>query len=478
MFWHVFVLFFLMNGVEMNASDSTSCPELTGRVVLRNEPNYNKARLVSNYYASKNKFPDRIVYCQNTKDVQNAVQWARCHHIPIRIRSGGHNHEGYSTGDKVLLIDVSEMKSLKIDKQTRIATIGPGLNNLELYDLLFKEGLTHVGGTCSEVGLSGLVLSGGIGPLLRRVGLTCDTLVSVDMVDANGKVIHATKSNEYKDLFWATCGGGGGNFGVITSMEIKVYPAEDVTWFNIGWDWDQPIDQVVIAWQDFFAKPDKNWFSHLDLWGKSFPSEKLKKQPVKALGVFWGSPEQAREQLAPLLKIGKPVVDKIEVVNWNQAIKLIEESTAVFLTDKPEYKSSGTFVMKSLPLEAIKLIDSTLRESTSPLLNALLFSMDGATSTVAPTETAYFYRRALFFINYTSQWLNEGEDIRQKEELKILRERLLPYTVGDYVGNPDPDLGDYLRVYYGDNVKRLESIKRKYDPENIFHFEQSIPTKG
>lgn len=457
------------------AAHLTPCPKLTGRIVAKGDPEYDVDRLVSNYYTSKDKFPHLIVYSQTTQDVQNAVLWARCNNIPIRIRSGGHNHEGYSTGTDAIVIDVSEMKGLKVDKVTSTATIQPGLNNRELYGRLFKQGLTHVGGTCSDVGLSGLVLSGGMGPLLRRVGLTCDSLVSVDIVDANGRIIQATKDNEHKDLFWATCGGGGGNFGVIVSMNIRVYPATDVTWFNIGWDWNQPIEQVIAAWQDFFAKPDRNWFSHLDVWAKSFPAEKLKKQPVKALGVFFGPPDQAREQLAPLLKVGKPTVAAIELVDWDKAIKLIEESTAVFLTDKPEYKSTGAFVMNNLPPEALKIMTTALQDSQAPLLNVLLFSMGGATADIAPADTAYFYRKAKFFINYSSQWLNASDDQKQKTELTALRQRLLPYSVGDYIGNPDPDFKDYLTAYYGTNADRLKCIKRKYDPDNVFQFEQSIP---
>lgn len=463
------------NVQDSNPSEVLSCPKLTGRIIWKGEPQYDQARLVSNYYTSKDRFPHVIVYCQNTQDVQNAILWARCQHVPIRVRSGGHHHEGYSTGNGSIVIDVSEMKELTIDQLTQTATIQPGLNNLELYSQLFQKGLTHVGGTCSEVGLSGLVLSGGMGPLLRRVGLTCDSLISVDMVDAKGQIIHATKDNEHKDLFWATCGGGGGNFGVVTSMNIKVYPATDVTWFNIGWDWNQPIEQVIAAWQEFFSKPDQNWFSHLDLWAKPFPTGELKKQPAKALGVFWGTPEQAREQLAPLLRIGKPSVEVIQLVDWDQAIKMIEDSTAVFLTDKPEYKTTAAFAMNNLPPEAIRIIATTLKESTSPLLNVLLFSMGGATADISPTATAYFYRDAKFFISYSIQWLQTQDDLKQKAEIATLRERLLPYTEGDYIGNPDPNLKDYLTAYYGSNVEKLKCVKRKYDPENIFQFEQSIP---
>lgn len=463
----------LSQGMAMD--EQPNGPKLTGRVIRKGNAEYDKSRLVSNYHTSKNKFPEVIVYSKTATDVKNAVLWARHNKMPIRIRSGGHHHEGYSTGTGAVVIDVSEMKELKVDASTQIATIQPGLTNLELYDKLFEVGFTHVGGTCSEVGLSGLVLSGGMGPLLRRVGLTCDSLVSVDMVGANGQIIHATKENEHKDLFWATCGGGGGNFGVITSMEIKIYPVTDVTWFNIGWDWNQPVDKVIAAWQDFFAKPDRNWFSHLDVWAKLYPKEKLKNQPIKALGVFWGTPEEARKQLAPLLNVGKPVNEVIERVSWNKAIKLIEESTAVFLTDKPEYKSTGAFVMDRLPESAIKTIHTTLGESTSPLLNVLLFSMGGATADIAPSKTAYFYRKANFFINYSSQWLKDTDEQKQKNELKTLRQKLLPYSVGDYIGNPDPDLKNYLVDYYGDNVEKLKCVKLKYDPENVFQFEQSIP---
>lgn len=191
--------------------------------------------------------------------------------------------------------------------------------------------------------------------------------------------------------------------------------------------------------------------------------------------MFWGTPEQAREQLAPLLNIGKPASVTIELVDWGKAIKLIEDSTAVFLTNKPEYKSTGAFAMDSLPPEAIQIINTTLKESTAPLLNVLFFSMGGATADIAPTDTAYFYRGAKFFINYSNQWLKENEDQKQKSDLTALRQRLLPYTVGDYIGNPDADLKDYLTTYYGANVSRLECVKKKYDPENIFQFEQGIP---
>lgn len=474
-FFFIILLTNLYALAETEENKMKECPELTGRVVLPNNENYDKARLVSNYYTSKKSFPKLIVYCQTTQDVQNAVKWARCKNLSIRIRSGGHNHEGFSTGTDALVIDVSQMKGLKIDKIQKSATIQPGITGGELYHLLFQEGFTQVGGTCADVGISGLIMTGGMGPLLRKEGLACDNLISFEMVDAKGDVIQVTKDNEHKDLFWACCGGGGGNFGVVTSLVLKIHPAHQVTWFNMGWDWDQPVESIITAWQDFFLKEDKRWFSHLDLWAKSFPSEKFKKEPIKVMGVFYGSPEEAKRELAPFLNIATPKQQTIELVNWDQSIKAFEEATATFITDKPEYKSSGAFAMQPLPKEAIHLIVETLKKSTSPLLNVLVFTLGGAARDKSPAETAYFYRQTNAFYQYSNQWLNPTDDAKSIQEVDQLRNSLFPYTVGDYVGNPDRSLKDYLTAYYGDNVARLRTVKRKYDPDNLFRFEQGIP---
>lgn len=476
----IFLILFLIATIAANAAanlndSNKSCPELTGKVIFPDNDKYEKARLVSNYYPSKNSRPAAIVYAQNEQDIQNAVKWARCKKLSIRIRSGGHNHEGFSTGTDVLVIDVSEMKKIQVNKTENIATVQPGITGGELYTALAKEGLTQAGGTCEDVGISGLVMTGGMGPLLRKEGLTCDTLLSFDIVNAKGELLHVTKDNEHKDLFWACRGAGGGNFGIVTSLVLKVFPAKDVTWFNIGWGWDQPVEKIISTWQEMFANDDPKWFSHLDVWPKIFPVDKFKKQPIKAMGVYYGTPEQARNDLSPLLNIGKPADVRIELVKWRQAIKEFEDATSVYITDKPEYKSSGAYAMQSLPPEGIKIVVDTLRETKSPLLNALWFSLGGAAAKIASTDSAYFYRKAKFFLVYSTQWLAVNDDKKLTSELDTLRNKLLPYTVGDYPGNPDRNLKDYLTAYFGENVHKLKCIKRKYDPENTFNFEQSIP---
>ena len=372
------------------------------------------------------------------------------------------------------MIDVSEMKKVEVDLETKTAKIQPGITGGDLYSLLSRQALTQVGGTCSDVGISGLVLTGGIGPLLRKYGLTCDTLQSLEMVNAKGEVIHIAKNNEYKDLFWAVCGGGGGNFGVVTSIVLRVYPAEKVTWFNIGWEWDQPFEEVINKWQELFSDGNPKWFSHIDIWSKQFPVSKLKKMPLKVLGVYYGTPEQAKKDLSPFLKIGQPKEQTIEVVEWVQAIRNFEDATAVFLTDKPEYKSTGAYAMQPLPSDAVKIVVDSLRNSRSPLLNVLIFSMGGACANIAHGDTAYFYRKAKFLVVYSDQWLQPSADRQHIRDLDELRNRLLPYAWGDYVGNPDRSFSDYLKEYYGSNAAKLIDVKQKYDPDNVFRFEQGL----
>jgi FAD/FMN-containing dehydrogenase len=443
-------------------------------MILPNHEAYENSRLVSNYYTSKNSRPDAIIYCETDLDVQNGIKWAARKNLPVRIRSGGHNHEAFSTGSGVV-IDVSRMKKIEVDRRNNIATVQPGITGGELYSLLGKEGLTQVGGTCADVGISGLALTGGMGPLLRRYGLTCDNLLSIELVKANGDIIHATKDNEYQDLFWACRGGGAGNFGVVTAITMKVYPATSVTWFNIGWDWNAPLEEIIHIWQKLFTDGDKKWFSHLDIWAKAFPTDKLHKMPIKVLGVYYGTPEEATKELEPFLKIGNPKDKTIKLVDWVQSIKGFEDATAVYVTDKPEYKSSGAFVMQPLPKEAVRIVLDALKTTSSPLLNFLLFSMGGACADIPPADSAYFYRKALFFAVYSTQWLKELDDKEYISEVDALRSKLLPYTEGDYVGNPDRNLKDYLRDYYGDNVEKLRHVKQKYDPQNLFRFEQGIP---
>jgi FAD/FMN-containing dehydrogenase len=196
---------------------------LTGLVVDRCSPLYNEARMDFNSRFSL--CPRYIVFAQDVHDVQTAILWARRHNLPLRARSGRHSYEAYSLVNGGLVIDVSPLNKVILDRKKGRATIGAGANLTTVYTELWNQGkVTIPGGSCGGVGIAGLTLGGGFGLISRLLGLTCDALVSLEMVDANGRIIHASP-NENADLFWASCGGGGGNFGVVTEFTFNDTPS-------------------------------------------------------------------------------------------------------------------------------------------------------------------------------------------------------------------------------------------------------------
>ena len=183
---------------------------LTGRVVTPDDPFYQELRQV--YNRAVNKFPLAIVFCQNEADVSNAVLWSRSHCVSLRIRSGGHNYEGYSTGNDILDIDLSEFNQIAINEALSLVTVQGGVTNKQVYETVSALGYPFPGGTCPTVGVSGYALGGGWGLSCRYLGLGCDNLVQLRLVNYEGVVLTASDT-ENPDLYWALRGGGGGNFG-------------------------------------------------------------------------------------------------------------------------------------------------------------------------------------------------------------------------------------------------------------------------
>ncbi|HEU0115279.1 MAG TPA: FAD-binding oxidoreductase, partial [Thermomicrobiales bacterium] len=228
------------------AAPATPAPvALTGDVIWPSDPAYDEARLDFNSRFSR--FPLAVIVCSATIDVQNAVKWARAHDIPLRARSGGHSYEAYSVVDSGLVIDVSGLASVAVDLAHGEATVGAGNKLGALYTSLGAAGVTIPAGSCPGVGVAGLTLGGGIGVLSRRDGLTCDNLRAVELVDANGDLLHVSE-RDHSDLFWALRGGGGGNFGIATSFTFRVTPMGSLATCSASWHWtDAPA--AIDAWQ-------------------------------------------------------------------------------------------------------------------------------------------------------------------------------------------------------------------------------------
>lgn len=442
-------------------------PELTGRIVVPGNPQYNSARQEFNLFF--NKFPRVIVFAQETKDVINAIRWARFHHVPIRMRSGRHSYEGLSVVDGGIVIDVSDMHRVEVDRKRGTVTVQTGIRDSLLNEKLGLEGLVVPVGLCPTTGIAGLTLGGGTNLLVRKYGLTTDHLLDVEMVDANGRLLRAN-ANRNADLFWASRGGGGGNFGICTTFRFRTHPIDTVGFAEIGWDF-RDMEPVLKTWQNYIAPgADEQLTPLLTIFNKS---QRLFDFPVFMQGVYLGSAAKLRQLLQPLLRAGSPRQVTIEEVPWLEAVRRI---SATQPTTPMPFKSTVPFIHHRLPANAIATIRNFIEEQPpSTSVTVFFHGLGGAVANVPSRATAYFWRQALTDINLWASWSTDEGAKRGIRWVENLRRALLPFTRGVYVNAPDLSIKNWPAAYYGGNFERLTRVKGKYDPENVFKFPQSIP---
>ena len=439
--------------------------KLTGRIVTPDDAEYEQARINNNL--SFPKFPRIIVFCQEIQDVLNALKWARENRSPFRVRSGRHSYENFSLVNGGLIIDISEMCKVKVDLKTMTAKIEAGANLGQVYRELWKYGTTIPAGTESSVGLAGLALGGGIGMLTRLFGLTCDNLLELEMVKASGykeaELIKANK-NLNRDLFWACRGGGGGNFGIVTSFTVKLHRISKVSVFSITWGWED-FEEVFHTWQNWAPKTDERLTSEIELKSKDA-------NQIIAQGEFVGTSSELKQLLQPLTKTGSPTSISIKEVPYIEAVRFFDEPSG----NLPAYrKRSGSFVDEPLPRQAILTMKHFLANAPNESSGIWHQSLRGAAGRVSPNETAFYYREAIIAQEYIATWDNPSEERQNIRWIEALRAALLPYTKGDYVNWPDQYIKDWPTAYYGKNFNRLRAVKTEYDPFNVFNFPQSIP---
>jgi FAD/FMN-containing dehydrogenase len=436
---------------------------LTGRVIWPGDPGYDAARQTFNTRFAR--FPAGIVVCSSAADVQNAVRWARQQGIPLCARSGGHSYEAYSTLDDALVIDVGGLTAVVVDAARGEAVVGAGVRMLDLYRRLWDDGVTLPGGTCPGVGIAGLTLGGGIGFLSRQYGLTCDNLLAVDLVDADGDPLRAS-AQDHPDLFWALRGGGGGNVGIATSFTFRAHPISEVTTCSLTWPWDDIAD-VLDAWQRWAPLTDERLTIAL---GLPSPGAGV----ISATGLFTGSPAELQSLIAPLLAAGTPDPPSIQTLLYLTAA----EHFAGPPIDGLPFKNASAFVGEPLSAAAIATLVDGLRAAPTVSNLVGLFPLGGQIATIAPRATAFPHRRALFDLQYQAYWWDPAEEPAALAWVRNLRAAMAPYTDGAYVNYIDADLPDWKGAYYGANLARLTRVKARYDPDNVFAGPQSIPRVG
>lgn len=433
---------------------------LTGRIVLKGDPGYGEAR--QNYNGRFQKFPLLIVYCLHTEDVVNAIRWVRKHRIPFRVRDGGHSYEAFSLVTGGLIIDVSELCYIQINKKYGTARIGAGCRLMEVYETLWQEGLTIPAGTCPTVGISGFTLGGGYGLLARHMGMTCDSLVEVEMVTAHGRTIRANRDDNAA-LLWACRGGGGGSFGAVTAFTFKTHPIDTVARCRMTWHFDD-LATVVDFWQHWAPYVDARLTSLLALPARG-------QSDLRFTGVFVGTEEDLRQLMLPFQEAVPPKTVTFHTNTWKEAVSLFAGTPI-----KQElFKNSSAYVYETLSGEALATLIRYLEAAPGPINVLALDAYGGAIGQVPTSATAFFHRRALFSIQYQSYWFQKDRAAQNIDWIERFRTSMLPYTCGAYCNYCDRMIVDWPTAYYGANLPRLQAVKRMYDPENLFRFPQSIP---
>lgn len=444
---------------------TTRC-DLQSKIVLPCSPLYNTAR--QEYNRSIQKYPAAIVYCENADDVAWAVCFAKELGFSARVRSGGHSYEGFSVGNGTLVIDTGRIKGAVIDEEDNTVAIGSGVKNSELYAFLAQYGYPFPSGTCPTVGASGLTQGGGWGHSARAFGLTCDSLLEAQMVDAQGRLLTANKK-ENPDLFWALRGGGGGNFGVVVSLKYDLPPKLfDVTYVDIRYPeveetiWEQFLD----VWQKWLRETDARFT----------PNSRIFNSAEEGMGIFlrgfyYGEPDEAEEAVEPFLNI-KGAEPSFKNVTFYEATQI----DASFYPPYELFRFGGRFAYGQFSGGEIKNIAGLIkrRAEGSTFASVALYALGGNVRDLTSKDTAFFYRDADYIIGVETVWEDPKTEEANLAWLRPRFEYLSSVTKGSYVNFPYLGNRDYMRAYYGGNAPALVGVKRQYDPKNLFRFPQSI----
>lgn len=405
--------------------------------------------------------PLAVVRPVDAADVATVVKWAAKERVRIVARSGGHSYGGYSTTAGVV-VDLGVLSHVTVSGGR--ATVGPGAHLGIVYSTLGAHGLAIPAGTCPSVGIGGHTLGGGFGLASRAWGLACDNLMSAQVVLADGSTVTAD-ARHHSDLYWACRGGGGGNFGIATRFVFRAHPVTSGSWFVASYDWSL-VEEAVAGFL--------SWAPHQpDMLGTVLRLTAAGSIRVQIFGQYLGPVGQLGALLAGL-PAGASVQTGSDtwlglVARWAGCLGHTLPGCSV---GAPVAFAASSSFLGSIPSSSSLPLFRQVLDGRAGRPGALLIdAYGGAVNRIAPNATAFPHRRALASVQY---YANGTTDARAW--VTAARAQLAPVMTGEaYVNYLDPKLPDALHAYYGANLPRLEQVKRKYDPHNLFHFPQSVP---
>jgi hypothetical protein len=443
--------------------------QLRGPLLEQDEPGYEEARRVWNGMIDRR--PGLIARCRGSADVIACVNVARDHGVRLAVRGGGHNVAGLAVSDGGLVIDLSEMRSVRVDPVRRTATVEGGAKLGDLDHETQAFGLAAPVGVVSATGVAGLTLHGGLGWLSRRHGLAVDNLLAVDIVTADGRLRRAS-ADENADLFWAVRGGGG-NFGVVTSFEFRLHPVGPEVWMLLTIYPAHPAQRAEEALRFFrdqmAAAPDEMGAIAV-LWSAphlpEVPQAAWGTPVIIFLGCYTGPLEQGEQVLEPFRQFATPIADLSGMTPFVAVQKALDA----------DYPDGLRYYWKSLYLD--RLDDDVIRalgrhaaSRPSPLSSLDVWALGGAMSRIDPHATAFGRRDAPFMLGIEANWARGEESPANVAWARGIYQDMRQYTGGgSYLNFPGfAEEGENLvRSAYGANYDRLRSVKSKYDRENLF----------
>jgi FAD/FMN-containing dehydrogenase len=444
-----------------------------GAVLAPGDPGYDETRPIWNAMFDDVR-PALIVRCEGAADVIRAVELARSEDLEIAVRGGAHSIPGFSTSDGGLVIDLGPMRGARVDPAAQRVVAQPGLQWRDLDAETQAFGLASTGGLVSTTGVAGFTLGGGIGWLVRKQGLTCDHLVAADVVTADGRLVRAGVGGD-PELLWGLRGGGG-NFGVVTALELALQPVGPMVTGGIMFFAGERGEEIVRFFREWTQSglPDE-LTTLLNLTTAPpvpFLPEAVHGRAIVAIGACYaGSPDAAERALAPLRELGDPVADLVGPIPYAGLQGLLD----------PLWGRGTRNHMKAGYLDDFTdgAVDALVRgwqAKPSPLSELHLHHLGGAAMSEPAGGAAFAHRDAPYVANFISRWIDPAEDDQQIAWGRDVYASLQEFTTGGAYVNFQGDEGQGgVRAAYGDDAfARLQALKRTYDPDNAFRRNQNV----
>ena len=442
---------------------------VAGQVVAEGETGYDDARVV--YNAMIDRRPQAVVRCTNVDDVRAAVIYAREHGLELAVRGGGHSAPGFGTVDGGIVIDLSGMRAVTVDPQTRTATAQGGATWGDFNDATAVHGLATTGGVVSTTGVGGLTLGGGIGYLARGLGLSCDNLISAEVVTADGQRVVASET-EHDDLFWALRGGGG-NFGVVTTFEFRLSPVSTIYGGPIFFELEN-VPDVLRFFREFIADAPEQY--------GGFPAfqiapplpvvpENRVGEPFIALVNCWtGAQKDGERIIADVRSIARPVAEMVGPMPY----PALNSAFDALVPKGLQHYWKANFVTEL----SDALIDAHVAHGPKiPTVNSAvhIYPINGVCHQVPADATAFAYREANFATVIAGMWPDPADNEANTRWVRDYYAATAPLSEdGGYVNFMAADDQGRIQSNYRGNYARLVQVKQAYDPDNVFHLNQNI----